>query len=302
MKTIAALYKIIKFILKHPLNSHQSFNSIAKFFFWQVGVRVLKRKIIIDWVDDSKFITGVGETGLTGNIYTGLMEYEDMLFLLHALQPSDTFIDVGANIGAYTILASKVVQSNSIAFEPLPETVERLKDQIYINRLVDKVDVRNIGIGDKKDSLFFTNNNDTVNKVSLKGDVENTTSVEVSTLDSELDQNSSYFFKIDVEGFEYNVLEGALKILSTKKVVAIIIELNGSGDEFGHSNEKTHNKLLSFDYIPVAYEPKTRTLIKLNNYNKNGGNTIYVMDLELIQDYCTSSPKRIIHTAFDVKI
>ena len=67
---------------------------------------MLNRKIIVPWVGDSRFITGSGETGLTGNIYVGFHEYEEMLFLLHALQPTDTFVDVGANVGEYTILAS----------------------------------------------------------------------------------------------------------------------------------------------------------------------------------------------------
>ncbi len=240
----------------------------------------IKKKVIVPWVEDSMFISGLGETGLTGNPYAGFMEYEDMIFLLHALQPNETFVDVGANVGAYTILASKVVKSNSIAFEPLPATAERLKDQIQINRINAAVDIRNMGVGDKAGSLFFTNNNDTVNKVSLAGEVENTTMVKVSTLDNELDKDNQYFFKIDVEGFEYNVIEGASAVLLNNSVSAIIIELNGSGEEFGHSNEDIHKKLLSFGFFAVAYEPQTRNLTELKSYNQNGGNTI------LCKRYC----------------
>ena len=56
--------------------------------------QLLGRKVIVPWVEDSKFIAGIGETGLTGNLYTGFMEYEDMLFLLHALDTDETFVDV----------------------------------------------------------------------------------------------------------------------------------------------------------------------------------------------------------------
>ncbi len=248
------------------------------------------------------FISGLGETGLTGNLYAGFMEYQDMIFLLHALQPSEIFVDVGANIGAYTILASKVVKSNSIAFEPLPATAERLKDQIQINRINAVVDIRNMGVGDKEGALFFTNNNDTVNKVSLSGEVENTTMVKVSTLDAELSKDRQYFFKIDVEGFEYNVLEGALEVLSNNNVSAIIIELNGSGEEFGHSNEDIHKKLLSFGFFAVAYEPKARILTKLKSYNHDSSNTIYVKDISLMHERCKTAPFRVIHTACGIKI
>ena len=302
LNTFIQLYAITKFIAQHPLNANHKLLALTNFFSWQIATRILKRKVIVPWVDDSMFITGLGETGLTGNLYAGFMEYEDMIFLLHALQPIETFVDVGANIGAYTILASKVVQSKSIAFEPLPDTADRLKDQMQINRIDAVVDIRNMGVGDKKGSLFFTNNNDTVNKVSLAGKGKNTTMVNVSTLDTELTKNNQYFFKIDVEGFEYNVIEGASEVLSTNNVSAIIIELNGSGDEFGHSNDDIHKKLLSFGFISVTYEPKARTLTKLESYNKNGGNTIYVKDIALIAERCKSAPKRVVHTACGIKI
>ena len=260
LKAISQLYATAKFIAQHPLNANHKLQALTNFVKWQIATRILKKKVIVPWVEDSMFISGLGETGLTGNLYAGFMEYEDMIFLLHALQPNETFVDVGANIGAYTILASKVVKSNSIAFEPLPATAERLKDQIQINRINAAVDIRNMGVGDKEGSLFFTNNNDTVNKVSLAGEVENTTMVKVSTLDNELAKDNQYFFKIDVEGFEYNVIEGASAVLSNNNVSAIIIELNGSGEEFGHSNEDIHKKLLSFGFFAVAYEPQTRNL------------------------------------------
>jgi FkbM family methyltransferase len=302
LKVVKELFAVTKFIAQHPLNANHRLKAASNFFRWQIGTRLLNRRVIVPWVGDSKFITGSGETGLTGNLYAGFMEYEDMLFLLHALQPTDTFVDVGANIGAYTILASKVVKSHSIAFEPLPETADRLKDQIQVNRIESIVDVRNMGVGDKKGALFFTNNNDTINKVSLAGERENTTRVEVGTLDTELAEDAQYFFKIDVEGFEYNVIEGASRIFAKANVAALIIELNGSGEEFGHSNEEIHQKLLTFNFKPIAYDPLSRTLAKLDGYNKNGGNTIYVKDIDKIAALCKSAPKRVVHTANGIEI
>jgi len=48
-------------------------------------------------VNGSKFLVKTGETGLTGNIYTGLHEFPDMGFLLHFLRAEDLFVDIGAN-------------------------------------------------------------------------------------------------------------------------------------------------------------------------------------------------------------
>ena len=72
-------------------------------------------------------------TGATGNIYAGLHEFNDMAFCLHLLRSGDLFVDVGANIGSYTVLASKVAGANSITLEPVPQTFERLKRNVNIN-------------------------------------------------------------------------------------------------------------------------------------------------------------------------
>ncbi len=288
--------------MRHPLNAENKIKALIKFIKWQLGIRLLDRKILTPWVNNSSFICGLGETGMTGNYYTGLIEYEDMGFLLHTLQSDEIFVDIGANVGAYTILASKVIGSQSIAFEPLPETIDRLRDQIQINRIDSRVDIRNKGVGDKKCQLFFTNNNDTTNKVSPAGNVNNSTIVEVTTLDIELDNNSKYFLKIDVEGFEFNVIEGASNLLSSDAISTVIIELNGSGLEFGSSDEKVHQKLIGFGFKPIRYNPKLRIVTESNSFNKNFGNTIYVKDIERISNLCKISDKRIIHTAWGLQI
>jgi FkbM family methyltransferase len=292
----------VRFILSHPLNSSNRVNAFFRYVNWQIFARVLRRKIIVPWVDESKIIISHGETGLTGNFYVGLMEYEDMLFLLHALRKTETFVDIGANVGAYTILASKVILSKSIAFEPLLHTVSKLNEQLYLNKIESRVDVRNIGLSDRNGDLFFTKNNNAMNKVTLAGKTQNSTLVKVSTLDHELTDDTQYFLKIDVEGFEYNVIMGASKILRENNVVAIIIELNGSGQEFGHSDEEIHQKLLGFNFIPVTYDPFIRKLIALKSFKRGSGNTIYVKNLDFIAQRCKSAPMRTIHTAWDLKI
>lgn len=302
MSYLIASLNTLKFISEHPLNKNHRVKAVFKFLKWQIATRLLKMKVVVPWVDDSIFISGIGETGLTGNIYTGLMEYEDMLFLLHALQPEDTFVDVGANVGAYTILASRVVGSKSISFEPLPDTINRLKDQLYINRIISAVDLKSMGVGDKQGTLFFTNNNDTTNKVSIEGNIDNTSQAKVTTLDHELKGGAKFLIKIDVEGYEFNALKGASHILSSNNVIAVIIELNGSGEQFGHSNEEIHQLITDFDFTPVSYDPLEREITKLASYNKNGGNTIYVKEADIVANRCKSAPVRRIHTAFGATI
>lgn len=297
MNFLLGLIATLGFILGHPLAARRRWAAFSNFVRWQLGARLLAKSVVVPWVDDAKFIVAVGETGLTGNLYGGLMEYEDMLFLLHALRPGDTFVDVGANVGAYTILASKVVGSASIAFEPLPATVDRLRDQVQINRIETLVDVRNMGVGHERGALHFTNDGDTVNRVSPEGEAPNTTRVAVSTLDDELLGDESYLLKIDVEGFEFNVIQGAARTLSSGNVAAIIIELNESGQAYGHSNQEIHQLLASFGFTAASYDPVGRSLTRLDHFNHSRGNTIYVRDIGEVAERCRTASQRTIHTA-----
>jgi len=104
-------------------------------------------------------------TGATGNIYTGLHEFEEMSFVLHFLRKDDVMFDIGANIGSYTILAGAVVGAECFAFEPIPDTFGHLIDNVNINGIYEKVKCYNIGIADKNGILKFTSNLDTCNHV-----------------------------------------------------------------------------------------------------------------------------------------
>jgi predicted RNA methylase len=76
-------------------------------------------------------------TGATGNIYAGLHDFHEMALLLHFLRPCDVFVDIGANVGAYSVLASGVVGAKTFAFEPVPQTFACLRDNVRMNDLQD---------------------------------------------------------------------------------------------------------------------------------------------------------------------
>lgn len=290
------LLGILVAIYLHPLNAGNRLGQILNFLRWQLSARLLRKKVVVDWVDDARFISSIGEHALTGNQYLGLMEYEDMGFLLHALRAHHTFVDVGANCGSYTILATKVVGARTVAFEPIPATVERLLDQIHLNRIRDDVTVRRVGVGAKPDRLRFTVGDNATNRVSSSASDGPTIDVEVARLDDELPDQDCIFLKIDVEGFEYAVVEGARQMLSSERLIAAIVEFGGS-DHFGHSFDDLHRLMCSHQLLPVAYDPMTRKLRKLDGYNRHGRNTIYVKDCDAIQALCTGAPSRTVHTA-----
>lgn len=66
--------------------------------------------------------------------------------------------------------------------------------------------------------------------------------------------------KIDVEGFEANVLRGAERLLMSGAVLAVITELNGSGVSYGDSDADVQAILLAAGFVEVTYEPFSREL------------------------------------------
>lgn len=286
------IYKLFIIIINHPLNVNNKFASILRLLSFNLK-KIFKKKIIFPWVDESKLIFDnteidtLSQRQIKFNYYLGLAEYEDMTFLIHCLKKNDIFIDCGANLGLYTILASKVIGSNSIAFEPHPETVKRFISQLNINNITDKVKIINKAIGDKISEIKFSNTKDALRrKIIQDNDYEkyNSIQVKMTTLDYELPNlKQDFIIKMDLEGFEYNALKGALSILENKNLKAIIIEID-------KAKINSINELLSkFNFFPIEYHPKKRKIEISKKNLENKLNLIFIKDFEKIESHCNSS-------------
>jgi len=296
-----SLINTLSFIINHPFNKNNKLSSLFCFIKWQFNSRLIKSKYIFKWVDETKVIIQRGEHAMTGNLYCGLMEYEDMGFMLHCLRKTDIFYDIGANVGSYTILASGVKGCRTICFEPIQSTFERLMDNINLNKIGHLVDAKNVGVGSKNEILSFTKDLNTTNRVCTSSKSDGTVDIEVITLDDNFDSSVPSVVKIDVEGYENFVLKGGKKFFSSSNVIAMIIELNGSGKVFNIKDTEIHHEIMSFGFVPVKYNLFQRELEALENYNRVG-NTIYVKNIEAVQKRCTKSDSLCVHTANDLII
>jgi len=285
------IFKILSFFSRHPLTKEARFEAYKRFFGWQFLCRMTGKPVIVPFVDNTRLIMERGITSATGNYYAGLMEFNDMAFLLHFLKENDLFMDVGANVGVYTILASGVRKAQSIAFEPIPSTFRRLQDHIRINGLEDMAQYRNYALGSKEEKLYFTTNEDSTNHVVPQGSdaSKNGMEVRVCAMDSIMEGRCPLLMKIDVEGFETEVIRGASETLKNPELKAIIIELNGLGANYGFSDDEIHRELLDYGFKPQHYEPFQRTFTELDHYGNH--NTIYIRDLEWVKDRVAKAPR-----------
>ena len=128
-------------------------------------------------------------------------------------------------------------------------------------------------MGNKKEYLDFTLDLNCQNKVNKNPKSKKVTIVPVTTLDNEFKDNKSSLIKIDVEEYEKFVLDGGKKFFESPYLKAIIIELNGSGIEFGIRDEDLNQQIKNFGFTAVNYDPLTRSLKIKKGFNKKG-NTI----------------------------
>ena len=283
----------LKFILNHPLNVGHKGSTLKRFLYWHIGSRLVPGAVAVPFVNEAKLLVSPGMTGATGNVYTGLHEFEDMAFVLHLLRSEDLFVDVGANIGSYTVLAGAAVGARCISFEPLTDTYQHLQHNVCLNDIKERVQALNIGIGREDGVLRFTVGLDTVNHVAISDEIDNGTTLEVRvmSLDDALGDVLPKLIKIDVEGFETNVIAGATRILSNETLDAVIMELNGSGNRYGFDEAIIHKQMLDYGFNTFSYSPFDRVLVPLDGKNSLSGNTLYVRNVESVKERLATSPK-----------
>lgn len=278
------LFRTVRFIVNHPLNRQDRVGAIVRYLKWQIGSRLVSGPIAVTFVDESTLLVRRGMTGATGNIYCGLHELAEMAFVMHVLRPDDLFVDIGANVGSYSVIASAVVGARTIAIEPVPNTFSWLKRNILINDISNKVTAINICLGDQKGSTLFTMTLDTVNHAALVADQQNVAAVRVETLDAVVGDQNPVLLKIDVEGYETKVIEGALRTILKPSLVGVVMELNGSGSRYGFNEDRLHARMLDAGFKSYVYEPFSRTLSEIDRSDIRTANTIYLRNLYQVQE------------------
>jgi FkbM family methyltransferase len=263
---------------------------MRRVFAWQLASRLMRVPLVIPFTSNTSLVMEAGMTGATGNYYCGLDEFEDMAFVLHLLRPNDLFVDVGANVGSYTILASGTSRARTIAVEPLPATFARLRRNVRYNDLDDLVLLYNSGIGDSETTLKFTSTLGTVNHVVAEAETEiDSVEVPVLPMDKLLDDYQPLCIKIDVEGYEQKVIDGAASTLRKQSLRAVLMELNGSGMRYGYSDDAIHSIMMEYGFLPFIYEPFQRALHQLPNRNTKSGNTLYLRDIDFVRERLSSA-------------
>lgn len=148
----------------------------------------------------------------------------------------DTAFDIGSHVGMIAIYLGKIVgeKGKIYCFEPFPISFERLKNNIYINNF-NNIQLNNLAISDSVGiaDFYYQPNDFQLNSLGKVSDgikrLDHNIKVETNTIDNYCEKNNINkinFIKIDTEGYEYNVLLGAEKMLHSKNIDIIQFEIS----------------------------------------------------------------------------
>lgn len=195
---------------------------------------------------------------------------------------SSQFLDIGANMGFYSLAIAEenpMIKINS--FEPQPMIHSLLNKNVVMNNQTNQVTTHNIGLGEKPNSLTmyvpqftgsggasFKNLHEEEGEASL-------ITVAVHCLDEYI-QLTPDLIKIDVEGYELNVLLGAKESINTAKPTIVVELLRKWMKPFGHTPQMFLDELQVLGYICLAIEPSNLRIIENIDESTPETNFIFV--------------------------
>jgi len=274
-----SIQNLAQFFASHPLTKDAPLKAWGRFARWQVASR-LREEIVMPWVGGQKLALRRGMSGATGNLYVGLHEFADMAFVVHFLREGDLFLDIGANVGSFTVLASGVARARSFAFEPISGTARDLKRNIAVNSLEGLASVHEVALGERDGEVAMTVGLGPMNAVTT-GASAGTRTVRQTTLDAVPGAAEARMMKLDVEGNEENVLRGAERVLAGTNLQAIEIET------LTPASEQT---ILRHGFARAYYDPFRHVLAR-EPIGPPSSNVLFVRDFAFVEGRVSSAQK-----------
>lgn len=240
--------------------------------FWYVG----------NIFDNSDISYGILRNGVVEEHETNLVI--NILDRIYKKKSELTFFDIGANTGYYGILSGhrfRGLNSRVFSFEPIKEFADCLSESIAINSLNETISCLNIGVSDfdGEAEINMSGSGTSLHDDFNGGQVLNKRAVSLRKLDSlykEAAIERPDFIKIDVEGHEFNVLQGGEELIKSSRPVIFleIIKKYKARNYVNKNYENTIEKLKVLGYrIFVLDDDK---LHELSDNNERDGVYMYL--------------------------
>jgi FkbM family methyltransferase len=238
---------VIRYVWGHPTNSRRKVRAVLHAAWYQAQARLLRRRAMARLGERSRLWVDLHRTAASMVLYANPPDLPEMLVWRRALRDGGLFVDVGANVGTYTIWAAEL-GAEVIALEPAPDTFALLQENIALNGY--DVAAVQAAAGDRCGTARFTSGLDAGNSLCPDGPAV----TELVTVDTLIGDRRVAGMKVDVEGFEIEVLRGAACALAERRIGLIQLEWNETSIASLGADRGPVAKLLA-DYGYQLYRP-----------------------------------------------
>ncbi len=206
-------------------------------------------------------------------IYCDKFEWSERQFLNSYLRPRDIFVDIGANIGLFTLIASHRVGDNGkvYSFEPCLKTFQRLVRNVELNR-INNVKYSQMALSDRPGQVQMNlslDGYDAWNSIvqPTAGRSFSTETVMAVTWDDFSHEHNLMgrvnLMKIDVEGWESHVLSGGIETFSRQDAPVLQVEFTDQASQSaGTSCQTLYHQLEGLGYQMFVYDEKFKRIIQ----------------------------------------
>ncbi len=228
----AATRQVLRTVWTQPANRGARARALARTLRFQGRARLLGRPTVVSYGRRSRFLARLDDAPSRRAAYAATPDHPEMTVWRARLRPGDLFVDVGASVGLYTVMAAEL-GCEVVAVEPQRRSREQLRANLglngYLAQVLDVALAAEAGmaamVGPDASRAHLTS--------ASGGGAE---PVQVTTLDAVLGDRRAQGVKIDVEGAERLVLAGAPRALAEGRIELLQLEWNHQSERnFGES-------------------------------------------------------------------
>ena len=199
-------------------NIHRVF---GRYLHWKWSARIGKKRILTDHILPLQLIVKAEFPSSIRDYVFGLHAESELGFMMHFLRKDDFFVDIGANIGTYSLLAAGVSEAFVLSFEPDDARREFFKDQVTVNALAPLIFIDGRVVSTKEETLIFSEQS-----VSRNIYVEAGVPRIAVSMDSLELEKTPIMVKIDAKAYDLEVIQGMKELLDHEELKVILCDFS----------------------------------------------------------------------------
>jgi FkbM family methyltransferase len=240
-----------------------------------------EREVVVELPLGFRMALDLSEVAQREMYFFGTYERKESALIRRILRPGDVFWDVGANLGYYTLLGAACVgpRGRVVAFEPFPPAWDRLQKNLGLNAF-GQVVTFNVAVSKArgKSTLFYEREGpDGVATFIRPNQITASVVCDTLSLDQFLQEHQEpppMVMKVDVEGWEKAVLDGAERLLASPAQPMLLLEMEDAHFNLvGTSRREIEQGLSRLGYVP--FRPKGRRWVVCQGFREVRARSIF---------------------------